>query len=105
MFRGVLPIGSSGKLSQITMVVPFPGNNQQYNFLLYSNTKLKNTPLHFIVENFGLSSTGVCDEMVVQNTQDIRTDVFQLLLNLEQWGKYILRLIVEGLVRMKRQEH
>ena len=43
--------------------------------------------LHFVVKDFGFSSSGRWDEMFLENAQNVGTNILKLLFNLQISGK------------------
>lgn len=77
LIGGVLALIASGELSQVAVIVAFP-----VNMVRTTNATGTSGGLHLMIEDFGLPSLGRLDQMLVEDLQDIFTDLGKLGLDL-----------------------
>ena len=83
LFRSFLPLLLGLKLSQVTVVISFP-TNISIHFALYDDAREECLFyfLHLVIENGGFSRGSVRDEMLINDAENVLTNVRELVLYL-----------------------
>ena len=76
---GVLALVGHGELGQVAVVVTLPVRKSEKNALAFEHRMLN---AHLVVEDFGLAALSGWDEVLVENLEDVLTDLSELGLDL-----------------------